>query len=206
MPGTFRSSHLPAFSGPFILTSVRPERVFASCTSLRECNARLAMPSQTPTSESLMPTPVLGGRRHTSRSHSPADQGNHVRETLEELRHLVARSISNSDACTRSLNEFSLNTAEWNRQIFEHHVSSQKLQRELAAARQELVASQAALQQEQVECEALRQAAAADRDKTDELTVQLRACREANVGFIKVIAELSQALFNLTDLAGSEGG
>lgn len=146
-----------------------------------------------------MPVPFRGADSR-SPSHSPDHEEPPPQEVVGELRELVARSVTNGDACIKSLNEFGTSTANQDRQIFEQHVSDKQLQQELITTTQKLVNARVALQQETATCDALRQAVATERDKTNEIAIQLRIYTEANLGFVKVISELSQALYNLTAL------
>lgn len=159
------------------------------------------MTSRTPINKGPIKTPApFRGADNRSPSHSPDHEGSPLQEMVGEIRELVARSVTNGDACIKSLNEFGTSAANWNRQIFEQHVSDQKLQQELITTTQKLVNARVALQQETATCDALRQAVATERDKTNKMAIQLRIYAEANLGFVKVVSELSQALYNLTAL------
>ena len=159
------------------------------------------MTSRTPINKGPIKMQVpFRGADSRSPSHSPDHEGPPLQEVVSEIRELVARSVTNGDACIKSLNEFGTSTANWNRQIFEQHVSDQMLQQELITTTQKLVNARVALQQETATCDALRQAVATERDKTNEMAIQLRIYTDANLGFVKVVSELSQALYNLTTL------
>ena len=98
-----------------------------------------------------MPVPFRGADNR-SPSHLPDHEGPPLQEVVGEIRELVARSVTNGDACIKSLNEFGTSTANWNRQIFEQHVSDQTLQQELITTTQKLVNARVALQQKTATC------------------------------------------------------
>lgn len=77
-------------------------------------------------------------------------------------------------------------------------MSDQKPQHELIATTKKLVNARLALQQETAACDALRREVTAEREKSNGMAVQLKECREANLGFVKAISELSQALYIVT--------
>jgi hypothetical protein len=129
-----------------------------------------------------------------------------LQDIVGEIRELVGRSITNGDACVKSLNEFGSSVANWNRQIFEQHVSDQKLQHELIATTQKLVNARIALQQETATCDALRREFTVEKDKSNEMAAQLKICREANLTIVRVVCELSQALCTATTPPTVVGG
>jgi Mg2+ and Co2+ transporter CorA len=165
------------------------------------------MASQRPIHEESNDTTVpLDGADLRSPSYSPECQEQTSQEILSQLQELVSQSVANGEACVKSLNEFGVSTADWNRQIFEQHVSDQKLQHELITTTQRLVESRVTSQQVMADRDTLRQALATEREKTNEMAKQLRICREANSTFVRNIAELSQALYNLSTLTEASIG
>jgi hypothetical protein len=138
--------------------------------------------------------------------YSSYDDAPLLQDLVDEIRDLVARSVRNGDACIESLNKFGAGVAEWNRQIFERLVSDQRLQHDLISATQDVVDLRVALQKEKATCDALRQAVATEKDKTNAMAIQLGACRASNLTFLEVNKVLSQALYNLTTLARVASG
>jgi hypothetical protein len=165
------------------------------------------MASQRPIHEESTDTPVpFDAADLRSPSCSPERQEQTSQEILSRLQELVSQSIANGEACVKSLNEFGVSTADWNRRIFEQHVSDQKLQHELITTTQNLVKSRVTLQQVTANYDTLRQAFATEKEKTSEMAKQLRICRQANSIFVRNIAELSQALYNFTTLTDAAIG
>jgi hypothetical protein len=160
------------------------------------------MTSQTPINQGPIETPVpSSGEDDRSPFGSPYDEAPFLQDTVSDIRELVARSVRNGDACIGSLNKFGTSVAEWNRQIFERLVSDQRLQHDLISATQDVVDLRVALEKEKAACDALRQAVATEKEKTNEMAIQLGAYRASSLTFLEVNKELSQALYNLTTLA-----
>lgn len=142
---------------------------------------------------------------------SPDQNGPPLQDIVGEIRKLLVCSMTNGDACVKSLNEFGqvLRTGTGDilgPAIFEQRVSDQKLQHELIATTQKLVNARLALQQATAACDALRREVTAERDRPNGMAVQLKECREANLGFVKVISELSQGLHTVTALPAVASG
>jgi len=127
-----------------------------------------------------------------------------MQDTLEELRHLLSRSINSNEESMKSVLDFCARTAAWNQWIFEQQRLVEKLRCALDAAKHSLANSEIALQRERVTSDALRQAIAAETQRSDGLKVELGIRSKSVETFVKINAELSNAVSNLTTLGGAE--
>lgn len=127
-----------------------------------------------------------------------------MQETLDELRHLLSRSINSNEHSMRSVLDFCARTAAWNQWIFEQQKLVEKLRCELDAAKQNLANSEVALQRERATSDALRQQVVAETQRSDGLKVELNIRSRSVETFVEINAKLSDAVYNLTTLGGAE--
>jgi hypothetical protein len=134
----------------------------------------------------------------------PIQEMQGMQETLDELRHLLSRSINSNEHSMKSVLDFCARTAAWNQWIFEQQKLVEKLRCELDAAKQNLANSDIALQRERVISDALRQAIAAETQRLDGLKIELGIRNKSVETFVEINAKLSNAVCNLTTLGGAE--
>jgi hypothetical protein len=127
-----------------------------------------------------------------------------TQETLDELRQLLSRIINSNEHSMKSVLDFCARTAAWNQWILEQQKLVEKLRCELEAAKHNLANSEIALQRERESSDALRQAVAAETQRSDGLKIELGIRNESVETFVQINAKLSNAVCNLTTLGGAE--
>jgi hypothetical protein len=134
----------------------------------------------------------------------PIQEMQGTQETLDELRQLLSRIINSNEHSMKSVLDFCARTAAWNQWILEQQKLVEKLRCELEAAKHNLANSEIALQRERESSDALRQAVAAETQRSDGLRFDLGIHSRSVQTFVEINAKLSNAVCNLTTLGGVE--
>ena len=127
-----------------------------------------------------------------------------MQETLDEVQHLLSCSINSNEYNMKYVLDFCAKTAAWNKCFSEQQRLVENLRYELHATKQDLTNSEIALEREKARSYALKQAVAAEVQKSDGLKQELVTRNKSVEIFVEINAQLSNAVCNLTTLGGAE--